>query len=173
MLWVLFLLGIILAKKIPLALTENFRFRLSIICLGSILIWLSLIFGSTFAYPSWHQSMGMYILLFPCVFGIGVITKWDFALINAKTLVILASVVMVAVFLRIGALGVERGNTWDRNLVANACTLKVDPNAPLLGAEIRYPPFGLGVEDVNTWKWMRDKYAGWIEQMPDEFSCVN
>jgi hypothetical protein len=173
MIWVLFMLGMLFATKDQLALSQHFRFRLRILCLGSILIWLSLIFGATFAYPSWHQSMGMYVLLFPCMFGLGILTKWKFLIKNLSTLMILASLVMAAIFLRIGALGIERGKTWDRNLITNACSLKADPEAALLGAEIRYPPFGLGVEDVNTWEWMRDKYAGWIQQMPDQFNCGN
>ena len=173
MIWVLFLLGMILAKKNLLVLDEYFRFRVRILCAGSILIWLSLIFGSTFAYPSWHQSMGMYVLLFPCVFGLGILAKWKFLIKNSNILMILASLVMAAIFLRIGVLGVDRGKIWDRNVTINACSLKADPAAALLGAEIRYPPFGLGVEDVNTWKWMRDKYAGWLQRMPDQFNCGN
>ena len=115
----------------------------------------------------------MYILLFPASFALGAITKNALMLRFGVGLLVISTVVMTVAFLRIGVLGVVRAEAWDRNLVINACALKLDQNAPLLGAEIRYPPFGLGVEDVNTWEWMRDKYAGWIQQMPDQFNCGN
>jgi hypothetical protein len=107
------------------------------------------------------------------MFGLGVSTKFEFFIKNLSSLMIIAALAMSAIFLRIGVLGVERGIIWDRNLISNVCSLKSDPDADLLGAEIRYPPFGLGVEDVNTWDWMRDKYAGWVINMPDNFDCKN
>jgi hypothetical protein len=173
MVWVIFFLGIAASKAEVIKVDDRFRFRAKILTVGTIVIWLALIMGSTFAYPSWHQSMGMYVLLFPVSFVIGVITKNALMLRFGVGLLVISAVVMTFVFLRIGVLGVQRAEAWDRNLVTNACALKLDQNAPLLGAEIRYPPFGLGVEDINTWEWMRNKYAGWIQQMPDQFNCGN
>ncbi len=173
MTWIMFLLGVLFAKKSSPILSEHYQFRIRVLGLGSTLIWLSLIFGSTFAYPSWHQSMGMYVLLFPFMFGLGVITQFEFFIKNLSALMIVAALAMSAIFLRIGLLGIERGIIWDRNLISNVCSLKTNPDADLLGAEIRYPPFGLGVEDVNTWDWMRDKYADWVINMPNNFDCKN
>jgi hypothetical membrane protein len=173
MVWVIFFLGVAASKREIFNADSNFRFRTKILTVGAIVIWFALIMGSTFAYPSWHQSMGMYVLIFPASFALGAITKSALVLRFGFHLLVLSTIVMIVVFLRIGFLGVARAEAWDRNLAINACVLKSDENASLLGAEIRYPPFGLGVEDVNTWDWMRDKYAGWIRQMPDKFNCGN
>ena len=70
-----------------------------------------------------------------------------------------------------GAMGINRSVVWDNNLQKNICALKVDPEATLLGAEIQYPPFNLGVEDVNTWDWMRNKYVGWVNAIPHDIKC--
>lgn len=171
MLWVFFFLGVTLSKSISLDLSAFSVFRTKLIVIGSALIWLALVMGSTFAYPSWHQSMGMYILLFPSGFTLGTLTKSNYLSLHAKSLLIFMSVLMVFSFLRIGVLGVERAETWNRNLQLNICSLKSNPDAVLFGAEIRYPPFELGVEDVNTWKWMRDKYAGWVGNIPNQPRC--
>lgn len=171
MLWVFFFLGVIVSKSRAIDLSAFSIFRTNLIGIGSALIWLALILGSTFAYPSWHQSMGMYILFFPSGFALGTQIKNKFLAGYAKNLLIFASIVMIFAFLRIGVLGVIRAETWDKNLPPNICSLKSNPDAVLLGAEIRYPPFGLGVEDVNTWDWMRNKYAGWVGNIPNETKC--
>jgi hypothetical protein len=172
MVWVVFLLGATLSKSIALDLNAFSVFRTKIISIGSALIWYALIMGSTFAYPSWHQSMGIYILLFPTGFMLGALTRNRLLSRHAKSFLIFTSVVMVFTFLRIGALGVIRAETWDRNLPLNICSLKANPDAVLYGAEIRYPPFDLGVEDVNTWEWMRDKYAGWVGNITNQIKCL-
>ena len=171
MVWVLFLLGVTFAKKIDFGENSISIFRTKLIVGGSALIWMTLIMGSTFAYPSWHQSMGMYILFFPSGFMLGALTRNKLLYRHAKSLLIFTSVVMILTFLRIGAFGMTRAETWDRNLQLNVCNLRSNPDAILYGAEIRYPPFNLGVEDVNTWKWMRDKYAGWVGNIPNQIKC--
>jgi hypothetical protein len=71
-------------------------------------------------------------------------------------------------YFHIGILGVSRSQAWDQNLIGNICTLKVNPVAELRGAKILYWPLDLGVEDVNTWKWMRDKCVGWVDAIPNK-----
>ena len=51
---------------------------------------------------------------------------------------------------------------WDKNLIANRCLIGADNQAKLLGAEVRYPPIGLGIEDVNRWEWMSNNYKSWL-----------
>jgi hypothetical protein len=102
---------------------------------------------------------------------LGALTRNKLLYRHAKSLLIFTSVVMILTFFRIGAFGMTRAETWDRNLQLNVCNLRSDPDAVLYGAEIRYPPFKLGVEDVNTWKWMRDKYAGWVGNIPNQIKC--
>ncbi len=171
MIWVFFFLGILSAKKISENFTANFILRLRVLVIGSALIWMALIMGSTFAYPSWHQSMGMYVLLFPTFFGVGLLVNNQRIQRAAAALMVLSSLVMLLTFVRIGVLGVSRAKDWDQNLATNYCLLRLNPESELLGAEIRYPPFDLGVEDVNTWKWMRDRYVGWITNIPHNIKC--
>jgi hypothetical protein len=171
MVWVLLILGAILVFNGSFSISDLDSFRLRILSVGGFLIWSALIVGSTFAYPAWHQSMGMYVLLLPLAFGLGVSNRFKF---QKKTLVsafIIVSFLMTAVFLRIGIMGVNRSLDWDTNFQKNICLLKLDQKASLLGAEIQYPPFNLGVEDVNTWEWMRNKYVGWISAIPNEIKC--
>lgn len=115
--------------------------------------------------------MGVYLLLFPASFTIGLLTKIRKLKKASAGLLVASSIVMLLTFTRIGVLGVSRSLMWDRNLTLNICALKLNSDAELLGAEIRYPPFYLGVEDVNTWKWMRDKYAGWVGNIPNRIKC--
>jgi uncharacterized membrane protein YiaA len=171
MIWVFFFLGVVYASRIVPELSTAFRLRFRIISIGSGLIWLALVFGSTFAYPSWHQSMGMYLLLFPTSFAAGLFVNNQHLKRAAVGLLALSSFVMLITFVRIGVLGVSRSQAWDQNLIQNICALKVNSAAELEGAEIRYPPFDLGVEDVNTWKWMRDKYVGWVDAIPNNIDC--
>ena len=168
MMWVLFFLGVIVAGSGATFISSATVSRVKALIAGSILIWLSLIMGSTFAYPAWHQSMGMYVLLMPLSFALGYTTRVRFSKKFLTILFVVSTLVMTLTFIRIGVLGVERSQRWERNLVENSCRIAKNPNAKLLGAEIQYPPFGLGVDDVNTWEWMRSKYVGWVEGIPEK-----
>lgn len=171
MVWVLLLFGMLVASQIPNSKESLNLFRFKILAAGAFLIWAALIMGSTFAYPAWHQSMGMYVLVLPLAFAAGVANRFRLRrkiLLSAFTVAVL---ITVMVLLRAGVMGVNRSLVWDRHLQENICALRVEPNAPLLGAEIQYPPFNLGVEDVNTWDWMRDKYAGWVNAVPNDIRC--
>jgi hypothetical protein len=169
--WIFFLLGVLMIQTQKMEFAENFRIRAKVVFLGLTLIWIALILGSTFAYPAWHQSMGMYILFFPACFISGIFFGESRNIPFFKVFLVLSSFLMLAVFLRIGILGVNRSIQWDSNLSKNVCLLKANPDAQLLGAEIQYPPFGLGVDDVNTWDWMRNKYAGWVSAVDNNIKC--
>lgn len=171
MFWVLLLLGILVAKTLPKSDLILGGFKFKMLAVGTGLIWTALILGSTFAYPAWHQSMGMYVLLFPFAFCFGVAKKVELSQKTITVALVVAGIVMTAAFLRIGILGINRSLMWDRNLQTNVCLLKKNPDAKLLGAEIQYPPFGLGVDDVNTWDWMRNKYAGWVAAVSSDINC--
>lgn len=171
MMWVFFFLGVVHAARVNPDISGSFTLRLRVIVFGDGLIWMALILGSTFAYPSWHQSMGMYLLLFPTSFAAGLSMNNQKLKKAAAGLLVVSSLVMLLTFLRMGVLGVARSQAWDQNLTQNICALKINPAAELRGAEIRYPPFDLGVEDVNTWKWMRDKYVGWVDAIPHSIDC--
>lgn len=171
MIWVFFLLGVVYATQNVSKVSEDFILRFRIIAGGSGLFWLALVFGSTFAYPSWHQSMGMYLFLFPTSFAAGLTVKNHHLRKASVVLLLFSSIIMLFTFIRIGILSVSRSQAWDENLNKNICAIRTDPAAELHGAEIRYPPFGLGVEDVNTWKWMRNQYVVWINNIPNDTKC--
>lgn len=169
--WVLLLLGMLVVGRNLTGKLLIDSFRLRLLAVGSFLIWAALILGSTFAYPAWHQSMGMYVLLLPLAFGLGIANRYKLQPQFVTSAFAIAVLVTAAVLLRAGITGVDRSLEWDRNLQENICLLKQDSDAKLLGAEILYPPFNLGVEDVNTWDWMRDKYAGWVKVVPSDVKC--
>jgi hypothetical protein len=171
MVWVVFFLGAIIAHSIELEFDSQMAQRMRLVVIGSVLLWATLILGSTFAYPSWHQSMGLYVLVFPAAFILGLALGKMVNLIQLKTLFVISSLVMVVIFARIGVMGIERSRDWDRNLILNMCALKVDETSQLLGAELVYKPFGLGVEDVNTWEWMRSAYSKWVLNIPKKVDC--
>lgn len=168
MVWVLFLLGVLLGLSQNKSKLEVIEVRLKILLVGTATIWAALIVGSTFAYPAWHQSMGMYVLLLPLSFALGNRLNNRASQKVIGSLFLASSLVMLFTFIRIGVLGVERSLQWDRNLTVNSCRIAENPNSALLGAEIQYPPFGLGVDDVSTWEWMRYKYVGWVENISEK-----
>ena len=168
MVWVLFLLGVLLGMNQNKSKLEVKEVRLKMLLVGTATIWAALIVGSTFAYPAWHQSMGMYVLLLPLSFALGIRLNIRASQKVIGSLLLASSLVMLFTFVRIGVLGVERSLQWDRNLTTNSCRIAENPNSALLGAEIQYPPFGLGVDDVNTWEWMRYKYVGWVENISEK-----
>jgi hypothetical protein len=167
MIWVLFFLGTFMAKSLIFDQASVNLFRVKMLTFASLVIWMSLVMGATFAYPAWHQSMGMYVLLLPLAFALGVMSANKFGAKMLTFWLVLSSIVMTVTFLRIGVLGIERSIKWDQNLRINSCRIAENPNASLLGAEIQYQPFKLGVEDVNTWEWMRVKYVGWVQEVPE------
>ena len=171
LLWVILLLGVILSQKMAKFKGPDFHFKVRIMAVAALLIWMALIMGSTLAYPAWHQSMGMYLILTPLAFVLGVEMKLSFVVSKVVALLVIASLVSSIVLFRAGILGIHRSQVWDNNLQENICLIKKDSNADLLGAEIQYPPFKLGVEDINTWPWMRDKYVGWVENIPAKNHC--
>ena len=171
MVWVLFLLGALLVQTGRFSRNKIFDQKLIALFVGTFLIWFALVLGSTFAYPAWHQSMGLYVLLLPASFGAGLYFGLKLDTKIVKILLVISTLIMTLVFARIGILGVNRSLTWDKNLKSNICLLQNDSQAKLLGAEIQYPPFYLGVDDVNTWEWMRNKYAGWVSHVPNQVSC--
>jgi hypothetical protein len=67
----------------------------------------------------------------------------------------------------------RRSAAWDSSFSQNYCSVIRSSNTPLLGAEIRYWPIGLGVEDVNRWDWMARDYVSWLHQISPQLktSC--
>ena len=47
-------------------------------------------------------------------------------------------------------------------LVLSDLSIPFDPKSKLIGAEMLYPGFNLGIEDVSSWEWMRSGYSQWV-----------
>ena len=128
----------------------------------------SLILGATFAYPAWHQSLGLLFLL-PCasfIFGyrFGARAKFFKLNLSAKIASIFLILLMLVV-MRADFLVWQSGGQWRESNTVNVCALKGNSAAILSNPEIHYPLFNLGVEDVQTWPWIRASYVRWISNV--------
>jgi hypothetical protein len=178
MFWLSFLIGVLISKPI-----KSFNDRANLINKIKLLLSLGLILfgsltiGSTFAYVSWHQSTGLYQIFIPFSFLLGFYSESLFNLKSSKSMkkIILFMVITSLLLLSLRAtLAFEKRKTdWDNAFKSNVCLVKNDPKSKLIGAEMLYPGFNLGIEDVSSWEWMRDGYAKWISNSKfiSEFKC--
>ena len=178
MVWLAFMIGTLIAipekqGQDKLAVVAKIRLLL---CLGLILF-VSLTIGSTFAYVSWHQSTGLYQIFIPLTFLLGVYSKSVFkhevgrAQKSFFILVVVFSLVLMSG--RAGMLIKKRSADWDAAFKVNYCLIKENPKSKLVGAEMLYPGFNLGIEDVSSWDWMRDGYSNWVSnpKFKSEIKC--
>jgi hypothetical protein len=132
------------------------------------LIFVMLVLGSTFGYAAWHQSSGLIFLLAPVSFCIPILSVRIQNILKKSGLAYKNIAMIALVFLLLGlmARGVvvqeQRSSAWDTNLTKNFCPVIQSTSSPLLGAEIKYWPIGLGIEDVNRWAWMEEDYRSWL-----------
>ena len=167
MFWLSFLIGVLISKPI-----KSFNDRANLINKIKLLLSLGLILfgsltiGSTFAYVSWHQSTGLYQIFIPFSFLLGFYSESLFNLKSSKSMkkIILFMVITSLLLLSFRAtLAFEKRKTdWDNAFKTNVCLVKNDLKSNLIGAEMLYPGFNLGIEDVSSWRWMRDGYARWV-----------
>jgi hypothetical protein len=146
---------------------EIVQSRALALILLTVLCYLSLIIGTAFAYAAWHQSVGLLFLLTPSSIAIAYLFLRFERIVSRFSVVLKISLGVLALLIplmitRVTVLEVQRGLMWDRNLLANSCLISADNQAKLLGAEIKYPPLGLGIEDVNRWEWMSNNYKNWL-----------
>jgi hypothetical protein len=130
-----------------------------------------LIGGSTIAYASWHQSLGLVFLgsLVAFVF----ISKLIGAIPGINQRKTYASLILFLsiVFVFDVTTGYSRGSNWDKALQNNACAIKIGEKDKFLSADLVNPISKLGFEDIGTWEWMRKDYINWLESSPNSFSC--
>jgi hypothetical protein len=178
MVWLAFVIGLLIALPEKLGQEKIMLFSKIklLVCLGSILF-ASLTFGSTIAYVSWHQSTGLYQIFIPLSFLLGIYSK---SVINLKLRkrqrYLIAFVVIVSLILMSTRAGISfkaRAADWDIAFRVNYCLIKENPKSKLIGAEMLYPGFNLGIEDVSSWEWMRNGYSRWISnpKFKSEIKC--
>lgn len=135
------------------------------------LTYVMLVLGSTFGYAAWHQSSGLIFLLAPVALCIPILSSRVLNILNKSGLAYknIAMIVVALTLLGLMARGVimqeHRSSAWDANLTKNYCTVIQLTESPLLGAEIKYWPIGLGIEDVNRWAWMEEDYRSWLSSI--------
>ena len=143
------------------------------------LTFVMLILGSTFGYAAWHQSSGLILLLAPASFCLPIVSSRSQNFLKRLPLrhnrVALAAVGLVLMGLMFRGIAVQenRSSRWDSNLIQNHCLTIASDKSPLYGAEIRYWPIGLGIEDVNRWDWMAKEYKSWLKtiEFKDPGTC--
>jgi hypothetical protein len=137
-----------------------------------------LVIGSGLGYAAWHQSSGLILLFAPTLLGaIGLIEskgfKTKFHGFNSSKYMILAVVLLLtSLFVRGVVVQANRSTNWDKNFQRNLCAVQTYAKPSFLGAEIRYWPIWLGIEDVNRWAWMADDYIGWLETLKSKSNCM-
>ncbi len=128
----------------------------------------SLILGATFAYPAWHQSLGLLLLLPSASFSLGLRlgnqTKF-FKPAYVSKFVAVSTVLLIFLIARAEMSVLQSGSNWSSSNAINICTLREDGEAMLSNPEIHYPFFNLGIEDVQTWPWIRATYVRWISNV--------
>jgi hypothetical protein len=169
--WLLAFL-IVISKNFSLKIDSS---RAKTLLLFFALTFMMLVLGSTFGYAAWHQSSGLIFLLAPIAFCIPMLGSRTLNVLKKKGLVYknIAVVAMTSILLGLMFRGVvvqeDRSAAWDSNLQKNFCSAIESTESPLLGAEIKYWPIGLGIEDVNRWEWMAKDYASWLNQIKPRF----
>ena len=159
-----FALGSKFGKSIS-DLVEQYLVRRVYFLSGCTLLILSLnIAGSTVGYAAWHQSVGTFFFASPAFFGLGIITRnTKLNILARKTITTVLAIVVFLIVVRGNILAFTRGIQWDQAYKSNICNILSNDELDLIGAENIYPPFQLGVTDIESWSWMRDDYLEWIK----------
>ncbi len=172
--WIFAFLAILVAKN-PYKVNES-KSQWLLVFIASVFV--LLILGGTFGYAAWHQSSGLIFLLAPATLCFAFIQKQKgrlsrFVSSHVKYIsLFLISMVLIGLLFR-GLLVQEiRSSVWDSNFAINLCSNAESSQFSLLGAEIKYWPIGLGVEDVNTWDWMAVDYGKWLTSIRTDRSII-
>jgi hypothetical protein len=91
---------------------------------------------------------------------------------NFHAIFVVVVLVFSMILIRSGLMLSDRARAWDENLLHNICEIQNDSLNNLKGAELRYPPLGLGIEDIETWPWMSSNYVAWVKGLQEYQSKV-
>lgn len=167
MIWLAFLIGVLISAPKKTGNEKNILMnKIRLILFFGFILFASLTIGSTFAYVSWHQSTGLYQVFIPLTFTLGFYSKsifsFDFSRVNKVFVLTFIIISLTAMSLRAGILLDKRASDWDNAITVNYCLIKKDKKAKLVGADMLYPGFNLGIEDISKWEWMRNGYITWV-----------
>lgn len=147
--------------------------RAQILLMYFVFTFVMLVLGSTFGYAAWHQSSGLIFLLMPAAFCFSLLSsrvrdRFKSISLVQKTITLTAiTLILLGLMVRGMLVQEDRSSTWDSNLLINYCSIIQTTESPLLGAEIKYWPIGLGIEDVNRWAWMERDYRSWLSSLSE------
>ena len=130
-----------------------------------------LVLGSTFAYASWHQSLGFVFLSSLIAFILIIKINRSARGINHKKIYISLTFFLSLVFIFDVSTGYLRGSRWDIALQNNACEIKMERTDALMSADMINPISKLGFEDIAMWEWMRKDYIRWLESTSKSYVC--
>ena len=132
---------------------------------SSIILYSLLVLGTTIGYPAWHQALGLYVIFVPTLFLTGVILSeklGGYRIRVFKTFLCFFLILSVGFSIRSTVLVVNRAHHWDLAYKSNVCSISQGKLENLIGAELIYPVFQKGIEDINSWPWMRAPYIDWV-----------
>jgi len=130
-----------------------------------------LVLGSTFAYASWHQSLGLVFLGSLVSFVLISKLMGIVQTINQRKTYAYLMLFLSGVFVFDVSTGYLRGSNWDKALQNNACAVMSGEKVALVSADLLNPISKLGFEDIGTWGWMRKDYVNWLESSAKLYSC--
>ncbi len=164
MVYVFFLVGIIYAPKVKETFSsQNFLPYLEVL---TISLFMFLVLGASFAYPSWHQSLGLLFLLPYFFLRLGSWFALGIKRVSIRTtsilLLLMLGIILVSL-IRPLVLTLNRSTEWENSNNTNVCLIKEGKLNALVNPELRYPPLNLGVEEVQSWEWILNAYQYWIE----------
>jgi hypothetical protein len=168
-LYLAFVFGYFLGKTIwSNATFPSLSLKLKFLSGMSVSLLLLLIVGGTLAYTAWHQSFGLYQLFCPLFFGLGVhSSRFNLKVVERNFIWVTVLLLLLNIFsiFRAGYMIVERGVEWDKTFTANSCLVKQNDTEGLVGSELRYPPLGYGIQDIQKFQWLKDGYVGWLTHL--------
>ncbi len=158
---------------------QKYSFRINLVRAQILLMYfvftfVMVVLGSTFGYAAWHQSSGLIFLLTPAAFCFSILSSRVRDRVKSISLVqkniTLAAITLILLGLMVRGILVQedRSTAWDSNLLINYCSIIQSTESPLLGAEIKYWPIGLGIEDLNRWAWMEKDYRSWLSSLSEK-----
>ncbi len=174
--WILFVLLFIQMTFMRLDLNKD---RGKLLVFGFITLYFFTVLGSTFGYAAWHQSGGLLLIFTPFLLALASVLPLSVKLerFSQSKIIVLSIILVMALLFVLTLRGLfvqeKRSGEWDKNLIYNYCLENRDQEINFLGAEIRYWPLGLGIEDVNRWQWMSDDYRQWLKSfdLPRNSNC--
>jgi hypothetical protein len=165
-LYIFFCLGFIFHRKFITSVRISSQLNYIEVLFSTLFT--SLILGATFAYPAWHQTLGLLFLLPVTSFIIGARVGKKMVQFKQQVLSKVCNGIvflLMILILRADYLVWSSGNSWGRTNATNICALQDGSDAVLANPEIHYPVFNLGIEDVQTWPWIRATYVRWVSNV--------